>query len=316
VRAAGSSWIAVSIVAMLASSAAAESDADVAFKRGRDLFKGGNYPEACVQFEKSQQLDPQLGTLFNLAQCHEKIGKLASARAAYREVLSKDTNADRRRFATDFEKKLAPRVPKLVVQIAGEPDGLTVRLGERLIIANTAIEMDNGVYALTVRATGMHDVTTRVKINEEGRTTTVVVPLTPMGSSEVAAATQSSEPSNGSGGSPRKTLGIAALAVGGATLATGGVFGWLAMSAWSDAKAVCDGMTCPTGADADRANDLRDKALSRATVSNVLFVAGGAIAVTGLILWLTAPSGAEQSDVAFSAAASGDGASVFVLGRF
>jgi hypothetical protein len=316
VRAVGNSCFAVAIIAMLASSAAAESEADVAFKRGRDLFKGGKYTEACAQFEKSQQLDPQLGTLFNLAQCHEKIGKLASARAAYREVLSKDTNADRRRFAADFDKKLAPRVPKLVVQIAGEPNGLTVRLGERLIIANTAIELDNGVYALMVRATGMHDVTTRVKINEEGRTTTVVVPLTPMGSSEVALATQSSQPTGSGGGSPRKTIGIATLAVGGATLATGGVFGLLAMNAWSDAKEVCGGMTCSTTADADRANGLRDKALSRATVSNVLFVAGGAIAVTGLILWLTAPSGEEHSDVAFSAGASGDGASVFVLGRF
>src|SRR5207249_214803 len=108
----------IAVVLALAHLALAKpsSEADEAFKRGRDLAKTGDYAGACKAFERSQELDPQLGTLFNIGQCDEKIGKQATALAAYREVIAKDTNEERRKFAADLASKLAARVPKLVVQ--------------------------------------------------------------------------------------------------------------------------------------------------------------------------------------------------------
>lgn len=315
-RVVASSAVAATLLALMSGLAAADP-ADDAFKKGRELFKAGQYAEACVQFEQSQALDPQLGTLFNLGQCHEKIGKLASALAAYREVMNKDANPERRNFAAELTKQLTPRVPKLVVQIDGKPLGLVVRIGERRVTANRPIEMDYGRYVLQVQAFGMQNVRADVRIseNDEGRTLTVIVPLAAEGSAQAALPTQRSSPTEEEmPRSTRKLLAIGAVGLGAATLVVGGVFGWHAMSTWKDAEGLCDGVMCATETEAARANDLRDTALRSASISNILFIAGGAIAVTGIVLWATAPS-AEQNMVV-SAVPGPDGATVTLAGHF
>src|SRR5688572_11377058 len=66
--------------------AVAESE----FLRGRQLMSEKKVAEACDAFARSQHLDPQFGTQFNLAQCWEQLGKVASAWAAYRELAQRD----------------------------------------------------------------------------------------------------------------------------------------------------------------------------------------------------------------------------------
>ncbi|MGZ3424178.1 MAG: tetratricopeptide repeat protein, partial [Polyangiales bacterium] len=58
--------------------ASSESDAKDLFTRGRDLRKNGDCPGAITLFSKAYQLYPQgLGSLRNLAECEEQIGKFA-----------------------------------------------------------------------------------------------------------------------------------------------------------------------------------------------------------------------------------------------
>jgi hypothetical protein len=49
--------------------------AEALFNQGRDLMTAGKFTEACPKFEASQQLDPGLGTMLNLAECYEKTGR-------------------------------------------------------------------------------------------------------------------------------------------------------------------------------------------------------------------------------------------------
>ncbi len=44
--------------------------AEALFSEGRSLSAKGRYAEACPKFEASQQLDPGLGTMLNLAECY------------------------------------------------------------------------------------------------------------------------------------------------------------------------------------------------------------------------------------------------------
>ena len=112
----------------LTATAAIAGPADDAFKQGRALAKAGKHAEACAAFETSQRLDPSFGTQFNIAQCDEKIGKLATALGLYRALAEHDTNADRRAAAADLGAKLAPRVPRVQVQVTPTPPDLTVTI--------------------------------------------------------------------------------------------------------------------------------------------------------------------------------------------
>ena len=56
------------------------------FDEGRRLASQGKYDAACPKFEESQKLDPGMGTLFNLADCVEHLGRTATAWVWFREV--------------------------------------------------------------------------------------------------------------------------------------------------------------------------------------------------------------------------------------
>jgi hypothetical protein len=296
--------------------AQAPSDADVAFKKGREFLKAGKYAEACVEFEKSESLDPQLGTRFNIAQCDEKQGKLAAALELFRELAAKDTNAQRKQISADSLASLEKRVPRVQIQVAPQPAGLSVKLGDRAVSCTAGkceARVDRGHYEAAASAPSFNTATASVDVDTEGATVIVKLALTPAATTTTPTApvaittpTEAPPPSR----SHRKTYAVVALAAGGATLITGAIFGSLASGEWSDAKSACGGSTtCPDSASLAKANSLRDKASSKATISTGMFIAGGLLASAGLVLYLTAPSDHE-----LTVAPTGTGVSL--SGRF
>ena len=322
---AASSFVAVLLVAAVAH-AQAPSPADVAFQQGRELLKAGKYAEACEQFEKSEQLDPELGTKFNIAQCDEKIGKVASALAIYRELADHDTNARRKAASAQLAQQLAAQVPKLVVQVSGAHAHAAVTLagasGSRAIEPDQPVELDLGDYTVSVRSEGMTEYTGKVSIRDPGRTISLAVVLVPV-KAEVAvtkpppprpAVVPVPKPEPAAPRSHRKLYALGAIGAGGASVVTGLVFGVLASGKWSDAKKACGGgTTCATPDALARANSLRSTARTDATLSTVFVIAGLAVAGGGAALWLTSP---HEHAVQISASATTDSAGFVVSGRF
>ena len=307
--------------------------ADAAFKRGRELLKAGKFADACIEFEHSQKLDPALGTEFNIAQCSEKIGKLARALELYRGMLPRDTNADRKKIVADVIPKLEARVPKLLVRVPSTPPGFVMTIQvvnsvnpPRALEANKPIEIDFGEYQVVAKATNAPDWTQNVRIDTEAKTTTLDAPFgkpattttTTIGTT-TTGTTAIEKPEQPEGPEPapksrRKLFGIVALGVGGAALVGGVVLGAMASSKWSEAKDVCGGTTCASPADVMRANELGDDAKSKATLSTVFVIVGTAAAATGVVLWVTAPK--SESSTQVTAHPTNDGAGITLSGRF
>ncbi len=112
------------------------TQAQLLFNEARSLMSSGKYGEACDKFAESQRLDPGGGTILNLALCHEKQGKTATAWADFNEALSaalRDRRAEREKLAREHIAALEPLLPRLVVETgsASTAAGLEVKIDGR-----------------------------------------------------------------------------------------------------------------------------------------------------------------------------------------
>jgi tetratricopeptide (TPR) repeat protein len=299
-----------------------EAAATAQFDQGRALMKAGKFKEACEAFEKSQKLDPANGTLFNLAGCHEKIGKLASAWVAYRDLAQRDTNAKRKSESAKHAKDLDKRIPKLLLTAANPPAGMTVTLDGADALPLVGIEnpVDLRDYKVVASAPGFQPFETVVAVKTEGKTITVKLELEKI---ETAGATKPATRE------PRKTIeqpiadtparshrtrnGAIVTALGGVAVGVGLVFGVKAKGKWDDAEALCPDKQCPTD-DAKTAGDvLTDDARSAATLSTVFVVGGAAAAAVGIYFMAT---GNSSTTTALRVVPTTDGGAVVFGGRF
>ena len=120
-------------LATAASHAYAQSDPGAArslFDEGRKLLAEGKYSAACPKLEESQKLDPGMGTLFNLADCWEHIGRTASAWARFREVAeaaSRSGQHDREKIARARVAALDAKLSRLIVEVRASDQGLELK---------------------------------------------------------------------------------------------------------------------------------------------------------------------------------------------
>src|SRR5215470_15732695 len=129
------------VLAVTRVAAAGPSDADgateasAAFQRGRELAKLGRYTEACVEFGKSYELDPALGTAVNLADCLERQGQLYRAWELFDLVArSSPSVQSRARLARARADALAARLATVIVTLRDPTArGLAVRIGEHAV---------------------------------------------------------------------------------------------------------------------------------------------------------------------------------------
>ena len=281
--------------------------AEALFDEGRRLMSSGHYELACSKFEASQALDAGVGTMLNLADCYEKLGKTASAWAQFRETISaarKAGSLERERVARQRVEALEQKLSYLTI-VTWKGQDVNVRRDGVAVddaVLGTAIPVDPGTHVIDASAPGKRSWATQVQIGDHADRVSVAVPILAeeVAPAEVAATEaevrqpEASEhgpaPKPRSSGSAQRILGIVVAAVGVAGIATGTVFGIKAASNWSDAKADCNrGLT----ACGDAGVRLSKDAEQSGDISTIAFIAGGVGLVAGAVLWVTAPSPSE-----------------------
>ncbi len=272
--------------------------AAVLFEDGRKLMDAGQVTEACPKLEESQRLDPGGGTLLNLALCHEKLGKTATAWAEFLEargIARADGRDDRIAFAEEHLQALSPRLTYLVVVVPADVrlDGLEIsRNGRPLPKATwgTRIPIDPGPQHLEARAPGHEPWSTDVEGLTEAAAREIPVPRlvakppppapTPVAPPSAAPAKPQPPPER-SGLSPMAWAGVglgsAALASWTATAISGGIA--------AERRATSEELapTCDPGCSED-AVAANDQAKLAADVSTGTLIAGGVLAAAGAVL--------------------------------
>ncbi len=294
----GSTW---------AGTAADKAAADALFLEGKKLITGGDTEAACPKFEASLAKLKQLGTQLALASCYEKLGKTASAWAAFRAAASTARKERDRRLPVAEKRvtELEARLSRLVIKL--EPgyrvDGLVVRRdGEEVLSAElgSPLPVDPGDHTVEASAPGWVAWSTRVSVAPVPGHVEVIVPALgkapvkveePEARPALPAERDASRPPLEPGRSQRHRRYLAyGLGGGGAALVgTALVLGAVASSRWSAAQPHCrDGVCDPTG------YDLAGSAATLGNLSTGAFIAGAAAATAGVILFLKTRSATAE----------------------
>ncbi len=296
------------------SSVAAAKDpatATMLFNDAKRLASAGSYAEACPKFEESQRLDPAMGTQFNLADCYEHVGKVASAWAMFQDVASAaraEGQSARAQVALQRAAALEAKVSKLTIVAPGNATGLEVRRnGELLgsVLWGNAAPVDAGSYTIEATAPGKKRWSSVASVGPNGARVTVTIPSLENADAAVAAAPASLPPAGAvasneaslspadgaaassdakSAGDGQRLAGLITGGVGLVGLGVGGAFGLLSASKHSDYTSHCLGNVCDAQGYASHSD-----AVSDGNISTVAFIAGGALVAAGAVLWITAP---------------------------
>jgi hypothetical protein len=302
----------VVIACLTAPALAKDADAAAAeamFDEARRLLAAGDVKAACPKFAESYRLDPALGALLNLAACHEKEGRVATAWSEYRDAEAQALKAKDDKRAGYSKKQAAalePRLPRLAIAVTETPPGFAVtRNGAPVGEASygMSLPIDPGPQELAATAPGRERWTKKITLAEGARVRLVVPDLVVANEPAPAAAKPSSRPGAGPSEAPslpsestvppepppapptsgQRVAGFAVGGVGLASLAAGAVFAGLTAGQKAAADERCPNKQCD-------AIGLDDIATARtfAWVSNITFGAGGALVLVGGILALTA----------------------------
>jgi hypothetical protein len=299
--------------AITASAQPSTSDKEMAaqlFEDGRTLLEQGQFAQACPKLEESQSLDPGGGTLLNVALCHEKQGRTATAWVEFveaRGVAKADARPLRVTFAQTHIDQLEPTLSRVVVQVPGESDlpDLEVRRDGSVVgraAWGTAVPVDPGDNVVEVSAPGKLPWRQAVVVGGSADSKTVVVPplrnapvapavaanLTsstghpPADASATASSDATPDSSRKTGVSALTVVGWASLAVGVGAAAASTYFGLHAMSLKHDADRDCPNDACASAGATENHDAIRS-----ADLATGFGIAGGVGVATGVALLIT-----------------------------
>ncbi len=321
--------VAFSLVALapLAASAQAPSPTAVAealFEQARDLVKQERYAEACPKLAESQRLDPKLGTLLNLAYCHDKQGKFASAWAEYTSaaaVARREGQKEREDFAREQVAAVEKKVGRVILQVNAPAAGLVVSVDDEAMagaVLGTPLPMDPGKHHIAATAPGKKAWSQDVDVPPQRTEILVTIPalepapaalppalepvpppaLVPPPVTTAPRLPPVPPPEPPRAAAPTSTPTIlmgTGFGVAGLGALVGVITGSMTLSKVSDIKNHCVQNVCGTGEQGDisTANTL-------ANVSNVSFAFAGAGLVVGFVGVALRPSSAPAPRTALT----------------
>jgi len=271
--------------------------AEALFREAQTLMAKEQYEQACSKFEESQRLDPSTGTLLNLAVCHEKVEKLASAWHEFNAAVAaarRDQRADRVAFAEQRIAAIEPRLSLLTIELPKEndADGLTMHWDNTLLgrpALGVAFPVDAGTHTLSVKAPRKVTWTKQLAIARGPSQKSVSIPRlldVPLEKAQHPRKAADGHPEDRTErGSTQRLVAYVLSGAGLVGLGIGTGFGIAALVKFGESNDNgCDGNACNQEGAA-----LRNSARSAGDISTVAFIAGGTLLASGVVVYFTAP---------------------------
>jgi hypothetical protein len=309
----------VLLVALLcaAPAGAQRAEANLLFDEGRALMAKREYAQAASKLEQSQQLDPAVGTLLNLAECYVALARTTSAWTTYRDAASLAASTkqpDRERFASKKAQELEGQLSRLEIAVRPEAriaglaitrDGVPLPEG----LWGVSIPVDPGMHHLEAKAPGKVPWSVDAPVGEGGAKVRIEVPLLaasaePSATSASAAATLAPAPAQTptvgtavpvlppSDAPPDRRAPSPLPLVGWVTMGAGAVVGGAGVAFYALAKFKIGDANCPDNVCVRGTGNksMHDEGRSFERLGGGLMIVGAAAVATGVIVLLSAPS--------------------------
>jgi hypothetical protein len=283
--------------------------AESLFREGKRLSAEKKFSEACPKFAESYRLDPGLGTLLNLATCHESEGKPASAWAEFSEASAqarREGDTDRGQLADDHVKALEPKLAHLSVGLApsAQVPGLVIKFdGRELNQAALGVQfpIDPGKHQLEAAAPGKQSYAQAFDAPTTPTTLAVTIPVLQDAVGVPAApapAVPAASPAPAPPPAPTSGNSHTGLIVSGVATGLFAIGAGVTAVMYSSKRGDFD--KANDSGDPSR-NDKRDSAQTLGTANLVL--SGGALVSAGFLVYFVATAGSHEQAPAQSARA-------------
>jgi hypothetical protein len=298
-------------LAMPLGASAQVSDADRATARalaqqGQDALEKGDFAAAADRFGRADALVHAPTLMLGQAKALLGLGKLVSAHELYARIVREGAPAGSPPAfakavgeARKAMEAMEPRIPSVVINVKGSSAPKVTLDGSPVPVAALGVNrpVDPGKHVVRAEAEGFAPTEAPFMVTE-GKSATVTVELKPAAAAPKVAPppppkkVDEPPPPPAKVSNTQKILGFAGLGVGAGALVMGGITGAVALKKHGDLAKLCNDGHC-TGQDAAISSYH-----TMGTLSTVGFIAGGALAVTGVVLVVTSPkarSGKEAS---------------------
>jgi hypothetical protein len=270
------------------------SPAQVAYERGVEAFRAGDFSGACQLLAQSYHLEPLPGVLFTWATCELRAERLASAAAHYADFLDavshlspaeRAAQEERRRSAQQERAHILPELPYLTVVVSASVQHSSSVLRDGVPLPPSAqgqeVPVDPGEHSIVFVGPDGTRTEQRVVLAKREHKTIV------LGFANAREADRAARPRS-------QPLPVAAATehqtspwvyvtggVGVAGVLTGSIAGLMALRDKGVVDSDCNGPACTS-----RGKDAADAAKTEATVSTIGFGVGLAGLVSSVIIYL------------------------------
>lgn len=274
-------------------------------------------PDPCKSRVGHQAPSPNLHDLLEVAACHQRAGRAATAWAEFREVellASRDKRTREYTAAQRQSKALEPILCllKITLEPGIRPPGLEILIDDKSMGDRGAagtVPVDPGTHELTADAPGFVHLSQWITVTPKDRNVAATIRLTrSTDSSSTPASTPPSSPSGGDspgsrpvGHSPTpggNSLWVNSVgAVGFAGVLLSGIYGLQAFQKWNAYVKRCPDDVCINPRDESFADDARHSA----KIANVSLGIGLTAAAVAAFLFFSSRDSDKQTDTTFRA---------------
>lgn len=289
------------------------------FEEGGKLLEGGHCDAAIPKLRESLEAESSVGARLALSACYEATDPANAWRILKEAASVAAANHDDRLAATEaraatLEKSLPRFAVTVPTTLLDEPafelrmDGKVL---DKFLLRGGVIVAPAGAHQLEATAPMRHwsaSVVADAKAPGQARVV--------MEADGCAARVDYTLPPPEPAGSSRRMLGLTLGGVGVAGLATGAVFGVIALNKRNEIQSACGGNLGSCAAPAGSLDLDRQSERTTATVSTVAFIGGALALVGGGVLYFTAPSVSKTGQLRIGPQLGKKDASVSVMGAW